>query len=256
MKTVFTKLTLLIGLLLTLPVFAQTKVLYLVPDGVSPNGKYALTAYAEKSTKEDFESEVAFYLSKVSDDGSLKTASDVIFDWGAEETDVRGYGPAVLSWSIDHSNDGELSSKYVAFTHVSRKSNEVAFARLLNGKYVKQAYNTEKYSEEIEKVVEAKVKSLGLKADARVHAIGSTYVTNDVDSIDDESSNENLELDFDQPLFVVYKYDYTYSTDKEDELVDVSFTGVVNVRKDADGNLSDSKGKFSAVVVKAETESE
>lgn len=46
------------------------ELLYLLPDGVSPNGKYALAAYTEKPQTKDNLNEVSLYFTNVGKEGS------------------------------------------------------------------------------------------------------------------------------------------------------------------------------------------
>lgn len=252
MKNLFVKIVLAAGLAATLPALAQTKLLYLSPNGVSPNGQYALAAYAQKTAKDGYDSEVSVYLTKIGGDSKLSIASDVIFDWAREEVEVQGYGPTIMAWSLDRDGDENLISNYVLVNNVARKGNEPAFLRLVKSQYKKQAFDVANYEKESVAAVLAEGAKLGFKGEKSIiHTMGDTVITSEVPrSVKDIErvalADRDIDLSFETPLYVVFNYDYTLSRDDSEKLGMVTMLGVVKIEKNETGDLVDTKVSFTA----------
>ncbi|HVJ65851.1 MAG TPA: hypothetical protein VM901_11390 [Bdellovibrionota bacterium] len=235
-----------------------TKVKYLVPGSVSPNGKYVLAAYEQKTKfgegENTWESEVAFYIAKVNG-SKLEIASDMILNWGNEEVDVRGYGPAVDAWSHDSDEENSRISNYAVINNQSRKHNQYWFVRLVNGKYVKQGYDEDKYTKFADAALEEGLKKLGLEGFKSFHRMGGTMLTaeapkseDEIQTIDEDSMYEAIH--FEKPIYVVSSYVHdVYKTDDKGETIgdprSINVLGVVKIEKDENGNLKDTKVSFT-----------
>jgi hypothetical protein len=234
--------------------FAQTKLLYLVPNGVSPNGNFALAAFAKKTKIDDWESDVAFYFTKISANGTLKIASDAVFEWGSDQVDFRGYGPKPLAWSnAFEGNEEEPSSEYVLVNNQSRKSNDLAFLRLVDGKYLKQSYNEEKYRDNVNAALEQAKKTIGNTDLQMVHTIGDTSVVSEIpkNSLDIKPikfEEDFLDLNFEEPIYVVSNYEYTLLNEETEQMTFLTVVGVVKIARDKAGNLIDSAVSFTTEI--------
>ncbi len=250
MKQILNKLTLALGVIsATMPALAQSKLLYLVPNGVAPNGKYALAAFEKRNEAND--SDVAYYYAKVGADGSLNVASDEVFSYGNSAPNPSGYGPSALAWASDDQSDA-MDSNYVISKYQGRKFTEVTFHRLVDGKYVSQVYKQETYEKEIDAVLRAEAKKFGYTGELNiVHRMTDSVVTIELpqSAVDaDETDFDIEELDFSKPVYVVTTNDFTLQKDKAgvEEFLEVSISGVVKVEKDENGNLKDSKVSFAS----------
>lgn len=222
------------------------ELIYLVPEGVSLDGKYALAAFGDGEKDADgVYTEISFHLIQVGGNGATKIVSDVIFDWGAPYVDIRGYGPRSLWWSYG-TDEERLSSEYVMVENQARKSNQHAFLRKVNGKFVKQHYNAEAYRQKASAIAFAIAQGKGYRGEPSSAGLIDWATATREANPGKEFKEINLkEEDFDlsEPLYLVLENSYYLSADdKNPNFTDTEFTvrTVVKIELDSEGNVIDS----------------
>lgn len=223
----------------TLSVYAAEQVLYVVPESISPDGKFGLAAFGDSEDVED----VKFYMVRFDSSTGLKRASSSVIDWGSPELDFRGYGPRTFYWSYNH-NESELTPDYLLVQNDSRKSNHHVFLRNINNRWIKQNYDPEVYDKKCVSAANTVAAKKGYEEDTISGGVASyTTVSKKSNPVLESSEEDTLEtgaiLDFEEPLYMIHECNQIMTGgDLED--TEIQIRVVVKIIKNEDGDLEDS----------------
>lgn len=123
-------------MLLCSSAFGDEKFLYFVPEGVSPNGRFAFCAFQVESEHDG--KDVGLFFARINSEGQLKLASPQVFNQGSLLLPKDSSGPRKFYWSAPtEARNGLRQTPYVACQYDDEKEDrhELAFLRLVDGRY-------------------------------------------------------------------------------------------------------------------------